>query len=197
MSEKESFVQDIYGRKLVLRILREKDASLTVSLCRVEETHPRGDVTWYIAASAGLLSMCWVVGLAGDWSVVVAALVAVAVLLKITIEKRAVFEERIIVMRQVGVQFESVTKGGSVKRTFLDDTAVKSVVLNEGVSMCRVLSYLAFRVHGQDKMKLAFENLWPRYSTLVSLYAELKRFFPNQHAFVYAADAVRHGRSSH
>lgn len=53
---------------------------------------------------------------------------------------------------------------------FLDTARIRAIIINEGITMHRVVFYLAFIVEGSDKMVVAFENLKPRLDTLVKIY---------------------------
>lgn len=52
---------------------------------------------------------------------------------------------------------------------FLDRTKIRAVLINEGITMHRVVMYLAFVVQGRDKLVIAFENLAPRLEVLVQV----------------------------
>lgn len=53
---------------------------------------------------------------------------------------------------------------------FLDKAKIKAILINEGITMHRVVFYLAFVVAGRDKMVVAFENLQPRLNVLIKIY---------------------------
>lgn len=53
---------------------------------------------------------------------------------------------------------------------FLDKAKIKAILINEGITMHRVVFYLAFVVEGRDKMVVAFESLKPRLHVLVQIY---------------------------
>lgn len=63
---------------------------------------------------------------------------------------------------------------------FLDKAKIKAILINEGITMHRVVFYLAFVVAGRDKMVVAFENLKPRLHILVKIY----RCNKSHHSFV-------------
>lgn len=50
---------------------------------------------------------------------------------------------------------------------------IKAILINEGITMHRVVFYLAFVVTGRDKMVVAFENLKPRLHILVKIFRYL------------------------
>lgn len=53
---------------------------------------------------------------------------------------------------------------------FLDKAKIKAVLINEGITMHRVVFYLAFVVEGRKQMVVAFEHLKPRLHILVKIY---------------------------
>ncbi|CAM9951673.1 unnamed protein product [Scytosiphon promiscuus] len=79
-------------------------------------------------------------------------------------------EESLLVVRELGVQVTTKYVDGREKSTFLDKAKIKAILINEGITMHRVVFYLAFVVAGRDKMVVAFENLKPRLHTLIKIY---------------------------
>eukprot|EP00903_Cladosiphon_okamuranus_P007051 g6854.t1 len=79
-------------------------------------------------------------------------------------------EESLLVVRELGVQVTTKYVDGREKSTFLDKAKIKAILINEGITMHRVVFYLAFVVAGRDKMVVAFENLKPRLHILVKIY---------------------------
>ncbi|CAB1119135.1 unnamed protein product [Ectocarpus sp. CCAP 1310/34] len=79
-------------------------------------------------------------------------------------------EESLLVVRELGVQVTTTYVDGREKSTFLDKAKIKAILINEGITMHRVVFYLAFVVAGRDKMVVAFENLQPRLNVLIKIY---------------------------
>ncbi|CBJ31445.1 glycosyltransferase [Ectocarpus siliculosus] len=79
-------------------------------------------------------------------------------------------EEFLLVVRELGVQVTTKYVDGREKTTFLDKAKIKAILINEGITMHRVVFYLAFVVAGRDKMVVAFENLQPRLNVLIKVY---------------------------
>ncbi|CAM9580233.1 unnamed protein product, partial [Ectocarpus fasciculatus] len=79
-------------------------------------------------------------------------------------------EESLLVVRELGVQVTTKYVDGREKSTFLDKAKIKAILINEGITMHRVVFYLAFVVAGRDKMVVAFENLQPRLNVLIKIY---------------------------
>eukprot|EP00904_Undaria_pinnatifida_P009414 jgi/Undpi1/5602/HiC_scaffold_2.g00878.m1 len=79
-------------------------------------------------------------------------------------------EESLLVVRELGVQVTTKYVDGREKSTFLDKAMIKAILINEGITMHRVVFYLAFVVTGRDKMVVAFENLKPRLHILVKIF---------------------------
>lgn len=74
-----------------------------------------------------------------------------------------------------------------IKTKFLDKAKIKAILINEGITMHRVVFYLAFVVAGRDKMVVAFENLKPRLHILVKIYRCIMHtdtFVTRVHSFV-------------
>ncbi|CAM9500849.1 unnamed protein product [Pylaiella littoralis] len=80
-------------------------------------------------------------------------------------------EESLLVVRELGVQVTTKYVDGREKSTFLDKAKIKAILINEGITMHRVVFYLAFVVAGRDKMVVAFENLKPRLHILIKIYS--------------------------
>ena len=70
---------------------------------------------------------------------------------------------------------------------FLDKARIKAILINEGITMHRVVFYLAFVVAGRDKMVVAFENLKPRLHVLVKIYRCIMR-----HKYILGVVDVAH-----
>lgn len=66
---------------------------------------------------------------------------------------------------------------------FLDKAKIKAILINEGITMHRVVFYLAFVVEGRKQMVVAFEHLKPRLHILVKIY---RYYVPVRNAVVGA-----------
>ena len=73
--------------------------------------------------------------------------------------RSTVLEESVTVVRDLGVHLETRFVSGSLESRFLDMQKIQDVVLNEGISMHRIVFYLAFLVKGHDKMVVVFPHL--------------------------------------
>ena len=58
--------------------------------------------------------------------------------------------------RDLGLQVKTVTYGGKVTSRFIDKSQIADVIINEGVTMQKVIFYLAIMLEGQDKMVVVF-----------------------------------------
>ena len=78
----------------------------------------------------------------------------------------SVCRETLVVMHGIGVQLRTVTFAGTETSKFVDVARIQHIVINEAVTMCRVVFYICLILAGDDKMCLAFENLRPRLQQL-------------------------------
>jgi hypothetical protein len=62
-----------------------------------------------------------------------------------------------LVVQGLGVQLVKVNGMGQTSSVFVYRSRIRDVVINEGISACRVLFYLAFIVSEQDDMVMAFQ----------------------------------------
>lgn len=62
-----------------------------------------------------------------------------------------------MVIRDLGLQVKTVTYGGKETSRFIDKSQIADVIINEGVTMQKVIFYMAIMIEGQDKMVVVFE----------------------------------------
>lgn len=83
--------------------------------------------------------------------------------------------ESITVIRELGVQLDTLYYSGKEEHTFIDKTRIKSIIINEGlfsmrhqfsgphfasgVTQYKIIFYMAFIVEGKNRMILAF-RVW-------------------------------------
>ncbi|CAM9856141.1 unnamed protein product [Discosporangium mesarthrocarpum] len=79
-------------------------------------------------------------------------------------------EESLLVIPDLGVQIATKYADGRETTQFLDRAKIKEVLINEGITMQRVIFYMAFIVVGQDEMVVPFNNLKPRLDVLAEIY---------------------------
>ncbi|ORZ01202.1 GPI-GlcNAc transferase complex, PIG-H component-domain-containing protein [Syncephalastrum racemosum] len=85
-----------------------------------------------------------------------------ACVLWLWLKSRVVKEEGILVMRDVGIQVRTTYWGGRSELLFIDKHKIDDIVINEGITMWQIKSYLAILIKNQDKMVVVFEHLLPR-----------------------------------
>lgn len=83
-------------------------------------------------------------------------------------------QESLLVMRDLGVQLRTVYNSGRVVRTFIDRENILDIIINEGITGCRILYYLAVVVKGEKRMSVVFSNLYPPFSTVLQVYQSSK-----------------------
>eukprot|EP00939_MAST-03C_sp_MAST-3C-sp1_P000797 g797.t1 len=78
--------------------------------------------------------------------------------------------ESLLTIEEIGVQLTSYYFDGRIDSKFVDKDKIESIVINEGITLCRVVFYMAFLVKSENKMTLAFENLRPRRGALAKIF---------------------------
>eukprot|EP01083_Nonionella_stella_P054744 144504_1 len=79
-------------------------------------------------------------------------------------------EESILVIQDMGVQLEKIYFSGRKQKLFIEKSRIQSVIITEGITMCRVIFYISFIVHERKDLVLGFQNLFPRLPTLVKIF---------------------------
>lgn len=69
---------------------------------------------------------------------------------------RVVVEEAVIVVGEVGAQFITTTRGGSVAKRLLDASRIRAVIVNDHVSLFGIHNYVAMVVDELDHMEVLF-----------------------------------------
>ena len=91
-------------------------------------------------------------------------------LLALRIRYGPVESESLMTVEEIGIQLSTVYFDGRTESKFVDIDTIESIVINEGITLCRVVFYMAFIVKFDDKMTLAFENLRPRRRALTKIF---------------------------
>lgn len=81
-----------------------------------------------------------------------------------------VYEERMIVMRDVGIQMVTRYWGGKETFSFVETNKIQAMVINEGFHQMSVIAYLAFILEDGNEMALGFKHLFPPMHSLVQIY---------------------------
>ncbi|KAL1933440.1 hypothetical protein VTP01DRAFT_7530 [Rhizomucor pusillus] len=84
------------------------------------------------------------------------------VLIWIWIKHHVVKYESILAVRDIGVQVQTVYLLGRRESLFIDRHKIDDIIINEGITMWQIKSYLAILVKEQDRMIVVFQNLLPR-----------------------------------
>ncbi|KAI8374615.1 GPI-GlcNAc transferase complex, PIG-H component-domain-containing protein [Radiomyces spectabilis] len=95
---------------------------------------------------------------------------------------KTVKEESILAMRDIGIQVKTTYWGGSSVSRFVNRLKIEDVVLNEGITMWQIKSYMALLVKDQEKMTVVFEHLLPKLQPiLLDVYRGVRQtIFPQQ-----------------
>jgi hypothetical protein len=78
-------------------------------------------------------------------------------------------------MKDIGVEIGTSYRSGHVKKRFIERREIKDVIINEGITMCRVIFYLAFITETDKRMTIAFESSRPPLSTLKKILVSAVR----------------------
>jgi len=93
------------------------------------------------------------------------------------------------VFGKLGVQFTIQFYGGRELYRFIDRSNIKDVILNEGVSVFRVVYYMAFIVDGRDKLDVAFQV---NKESDTQTFCSLSYLVPNNEYFIPPVYYVKH-----
>jgi len=97
-------------------------------------------------------------------------LVGTVLLIRIVSRLYEVKEESLLIIQDFGVQLTTTYMTGRQQHKFIDKAKIKSILINEGITMCKVIYYLAIQVEGQHKLSLVFEHVFPRLPLLLHIY---------------------------
>jgi hypothetical protein len=150
----------------------ERHVSDDVSEHSIVVSREPSGVPVFLLASALL---CGGVGASSDaheprikWCVLVACVLCAWWLLDVRRQGRAVRCERVIVMRQFGVQLQVERVNGDVERQFVPRHAIRAAVINEGFKWNRVVPYVALLPHApQAPLLVLFRHFEPRLAFLL------------------------------
>ncbi|XP_028415235.1 phosphatidylinositol N-acetylglucosaminyltransferase subunit H-like isoform X2 [Dendronephthya gigantea] len=105
-----------------------------------------------------------------------------------------IVEESVEVIEGFGIQLSSRGRFGKENKTFFNFSAIKDLIINEAVTMQRVIFYLALTVDteykeemknghetkdGSTKMVTLFKNTMLRLEELQNIYKEMQPFLNN------------------
>ena len=72
------------------------------------------------------------------------------------------FSEAVILIQGLGIQLQKVHYSGLVQVRFVPRDKIKEIVVNEGITGCRVIFYLAVVLGDHEEMELAFTVSMPQ-----------------------------------
>ena len=75
------------------------------------------------------------------------------------------YEESLLVTQKLGVQIERVYFSGRRSYEFVDIDTIEDVIINEGITRCKIVYYMAFLLSTKDDPLVVFEN-HPRTESL-------------------------------
>mmetsp|Transcript_17029 Transcript_17029/g.22150 ORF Transcript_17029/g.22150 Transcript_17029/m.22150 type:complete len:202 (+) Transcript_17029:72-677(+) len=84
--------------------------------------------------------------------------------------KNSVKEEILLVIEDLGIQLCCKYQNGKEEIQFYDKARIKGVFINEGITLHRVIFYLAFVMERHSKMVVAFQHLNPKLEVLQEIY---------------------------
>ena len=96
-------------------------------------------------------------------------LLAGIVLMSFRCHYGTVKSESIIAIEEIGCQLTTLYFNGTKSSKFIEKAKIRSVLMNEGVTLCRVVFYVAFLLKNESKITLAFENLRPNLRVLTKV----------------------------
>ncbi|KAI9312676.1 GPI-GlcNAc transferase complex, PIG-H component-domain-containing protein [Dichotomocladium elegans] len=78
-------------------------------------------------------------------------------------------------IKDVGVQVRTVYWGGRSVSRFIDQHKIHDIIINEGITLWQIKSYMAILLSQEDKMVVVFEHLLPRLRpTLLEVYTGIR-----------------------
>jgi GPI-GlcNAc transferase complex, PIG-H component len=83
-------------------------------------------------------------------------------------------------MRGLGVQLTTRYRSGSQSIVLIEADQIDSVIINEAITMHRVIFYLAFIVKGKDSLAVAFAATRPRLHVLKAVYRDAQSAMTQQ-----------------
>ena len=71
-------------------------------------------------------------------------------------------EESLLVTQKLGVQIERVYFSGKRSYEFVDIDTIEDVIINEGITRCKIVYYMAFLLSTKSDPLVVFETFPPR-----------------------------------
>ena len=71
-------------------------------------------------------------------------------------------EESLLVIQKLGVEIERLYFSGKRTFEFVDIDTIEDVIINEGITRCKIVYYMAFLLSTKNDPLVVFENFPPR-----------------------------------
>jgi len=95
-------------------------------------------------------------------------------LLRTAFKLTQVKEERVLVVQDLGIQLSTVYWTGRHADTFIDKDKIKDIIINEGITRCKVIFYMAIILKGEDSMRLVFSHICLRLPLVLKVYRGIR-----------------------
>lgn len=169
--------RDVYGQKLLFHAIQHDSTSLCNEY--IIERSPFSIKRWVCLTI--LFSACALQYEVynRDISILGLALIFLCIIL-ITKLHSKVKQESLLVIASIGLQFTTTFATGRQASKFIHQCHIKDVVINEGITMHRVLFYLAVLLKdasqplGIDKVLPLFQHTFPRLDCLEQIYSGIQ-----------------------
>ena len=73
-------------------------------------------------------------------------------------------------IRDIGVQVKTVYANGRERSQFIEQSKLADILINEGISIHRILYYMLLVVKDEKKTVVVFENTLPRLQCILKAY---------------------------
>eukprot|EP01126_Amoeba_proteus_P042054 TRINITY_DN4557_c0_g1_i1.p1 TRINITY_DN4557_c0_g1~~TRINITY_DN4557_c0_g1_i1.p1 ORF type:complete len:114 (-),score=10.68 TRINITY_DN4557_c0_g1_i1:182-523(-) len=100
--------------------------------------------------------------------------------LRVIMRRGAVMEESLLVIRQLGIQLNTKYYSGREDSQFIDNSKIKHVIINEGITCGDIIFYMAFIVKNKKKMVVAFKHLRPKLCPLEEIWQSTREIIYGQ-----------------
>ncbi|KAI9479493.1 GPI-GlcNAc transferase complex, PIG-H component-domain-containing protein [Zychaea mexicana] len=78
-------------------------------------------------------------------------------LLWLWLKTHTVKQESILAIKDIGIQVRTVYWGGRSVSKFIDQHKIDDIIINEGITMWQIKSYMAILIKNQERMVVVFE----------------------------------------
>jgi len=99
---------------------------------------------------------------------------AVPLLLRTAFKLTQVKEERVLVVQDLGIQLSTVYWTGRHADTFIDKDKIKDIIINEGITRCKVIFYMSIMLEGEENMRLVFSHIFLRLPLILKVYRGIR-----------------------